>query len=62
MLRISNHLCAQRIFQGFLDGHIAAYLGKFDMPAAYSDWLRYPAGSGGVLLAFLAGTELIVKA
>jgi glutathione-regulated potassium-efflux system ancillary protein KefC len=43
---------------GVIASAIATHFGKFDMLAANSEWLRFLAGAGAVLLTFLAGAEL----
>lgn len=55
-LRISIALV--EICVGVLIGTLAAYYGKFDLLAVHSEWLRFLASSGAVLLTFLAGAEL----
>jgi glutathione-regulated potassium-efflux system ancillary protein KefC len=43
---------------GVIAAAIATHFGKFDVLAANSEWLRFLAGAGAVLLTFLAGAEL----
>jgi len=55
-LRISMALV--EICVGVAAAAVAAHLGKLDLPGANSEWLRFLAGAGAVLLTFLAGAEL----
>lgn len=55
-LRISIALV--EICSGVVTAAIATHFGKFDMLGANSEWLRFLAGAGAVLLTFLAGAEL----
>lgn len=55
-LRISIALV--EICVGVVTAAIATHYGKLDMLAANSEWLRFLAGAGAVLLTFLAGAEL----
>ncbi len=55
-LRISIALV--EICIGVIAAAVATHLGKFDMLGADSEWLRFLAGAGAVLLTFLAGAEL----
>ncbi len=43
---------------GVIAAAIAGYFGKFEALGSNSDWLRFLAASGAVLLTFLAGAEL----
>jgi glutathione-regulated potassium-efflux system ancillary protein KefC len=55
-LRISIALV--EICVGVTVAAAATHLGKFDMLGANSEWLRFLASAGAVLLTFLAGAEL----
>ncbi len=55
-LRISMALV--EICVGVATAAVAAHLGKLDLLGANSEWLRFLAGAGAVLLTFLAGAEL----
>jgi Kef-type K+ transport system membrane component KefB len=55
-LRISIALV--EICVGVITASIATHFGKFDILGANSEWLRFLAGAGAVLLTFLAGAEL----
>lgn len=55
-LRISIALV--EICVGVLIGAFAGYFNKSDLLAANSEWLRFLASSGAILLTFLAGAEL----
>jgi Kef-type K+ transport system membrane component KefB len=55
-LRISIALI--EICVGVLVAAVAGYLGKGDALGTNSEWLRFLAASGAVLLTFLAGAEL----
>jgi len=46
------------ICMGVIVAAIAGYLGKIDLLGANSEWLRFLASAGAVLLTFLAGAEL----
>jgi len=58
-LRISIALV--EICLGVCVAAIATRFGKFDMLGVESEWLRFLAGAGAVLLTFLAGAELEPK-
>ncbi len=55
-LRISIALV--EICVGVATAAIAGYFGKFESLGSNSEWLRFLAASGAVLLTFLAGAEL----
>jgi len=55
-LRISIALV--EICVGVIAAAVAGYFGKFEILGSNSEWLRFLAGSGAVLLTFLAGAEL----
>ena len=55
-LRISIALV--EICVGVVVAAVATHLGKFGMLGANSEWLRFLAAAGAVLLTFLAGAEL----
>lgn len=59
---LANHLrisiALVEICIGVLAGAVAFYLGKTDALGSNSEWLRFLASSGAVLLTFLAGAEL----
>jgi glutathione-regulated potassium-efflux system ancillary protein KefC len=55
-LRISIALV--EISVGVIVAAVATHHGKFDMLGTNSEWLRFLAGAGSVLLTFLAGAEL----
>ena len=55
-LRISIALV--EICVGVIAAAVASHLGKFDMLGANSEWLRFLAAAGAVLLTFLTGAEL----
>jgi glutathione-regulated potassium-efflux system ancillary protein KefC len=55
-LRISIALV--EICVGVIVAAVATYLGKFDILGSNSEWLRFLAAAGAVLLTFLAGAEL----
>ena len=55
-LRISIALV--EICVGVMVAAIATHFGVLDLLAADSEWLRFLAGAGAVLLTFLAGAEL----
>jgi glutathione-regulated potassium-efflux system ancillary protein KefC len=55
-LRISIALV--EICVGVIVAAVATHFGKFDMLGANSEWLRFLASAGAVLLTFLAGAEL----
>jgi glutathione-regulated potassium-efflux system ancillary protein KefC len=55
-LRISIALV--EICVGVIIAAVATHLGKFDVLGSNSEWLRFLAAAGAVLLTFLAGAEL----
>ncbi len=55
-LRISIALV--EICVGVVVAAFATHMGKFDLLGADSEWLRFLASAGAVLLTFLAGAEL----
>jgi Kef-type K+ transport system membrane component KefB len=59
---LANHLrisiALVEICIGVMVAAVATHFGKLDLLAADSEWLRFLAGSGAVLLTFLAGAEL----
>ncbi|NLV30337.1 MAG: cation:proton antiporter [Acidobacteria bacterium] len=59
---LANHLrisiALVEICVGVAVAAVATHFGKLDLLAADSEWLRFLAGSGAVLLTFLAGAEL----
>ena len=55
-LRVSIALV--EICVGVIAAAVAGYLGKVDALGSNSEWLRFLAASGAVLLTFLAGAEL----
>jgi glutathione-regulated potassium-efflux system ancillary protein KefC len=55
-LRISIALV--EICVGVVVAAVATHMGKFDLLGADSEWLRFLASAGAVLLTFLAGAEL----
>nr|MBN2278803.1 cation:proton antiporter [candidate division Zixibacteria bacterium] len=42
---------------GVVAAAVAGYYGKFELLGSNSEWLRFLAASGAVLLTFLAGAE-----
>jgi len=59
---LANHLrisiALVEICMGVAAGAVAVLLGKGDLLGSNSEWLRFLASSGAVLLTFLAGAEL----
>jgi len=55
-LRVSIALV--EICVGVITAAVAGYFGKFETLGSGSEWLRFLASSGAVLLTFLAGAEL----
>ncbi len=55
-LRLSIALI--EICVGVAAAFVAGHMGKMELLGANQDWLRFLAGSGAVLLTFLAGAEL----
>jgi Kef-type K+ transport system membrane component KefB len=59
---LANHLrisiALVEICMGVTAGAVAVALGKADLLGFNSEWLRFLASSGAVLLTFLAGAEL----
>lgn len=56
--RLKISMALMEICIGALAGYIATYFGGTEILNANSEWIKFIAGSGAIILTFLAGAEL----